>query len=707
MNYLYKVRKISPVILLSIILATSLNSAYAESEDSSEFPFVVTGDHLSQPLSISPNSITVIDHDMIVASGFRLIPDLFKLVPGMTVSYYRGHTAIVAYHGSTDQFARKMNVMIDGLSIYSAPLNTVDWALLPITIDDIARIEIRRGPSASTYGPNSTQGVINIITKASSGESAHLSVRRGEKGINDVAIAITDADENYSHRISMAYASDHGYDALTTPPNGLSGAEADKLLNNSNDDNRSRLFNYRADYYLDASDKFDIRFGYMRNMRGVGFNANDPTPANPNSVNGNTFHDVIGSYKYAQAGWNRRLSDDSTSYLRYGYSEKHQSETFPVYFPVYPLGTFENTPLTNQSTTIIKHDISWEKTSNPTNLNRLVYGFRYGREEVGGQADVPVFPIAYSSSFLREDYQIFAHNEWQATPRWLLNTGAMYERNSMHQEYVSPSIALTFNLTPDQHFRVGSSIAYRTPSLTEERVRIIAHPTLPFSSFPPGVLLIPDQDVTSPNLISERTISYELSYLGYFDDFSADVRLYSEQGTNGLLPTRQGSTVAFVNALSTLMQGIEGALKYAPSKTDVMSFNFNRSRGISNAIELSTLELFSAGVGGFNSNIDGFSASRPSYIASVHYAHHFSQGGLFSANYYQQGASQPFYRAEIDYQPTQRRTDMMISTGFSLGSNLDGDVSLVVQNIFNQDYTEHISSNLFNQRIYVALGIDL
>ena len=71
-----------------------------------EFPVVLSASRLSQPLSDAPSAMTVIDREMIVASGFRKIPDLFKLVPGMYVSYYKGSQAIVSYHGTSDQYAR-------------------------------------------------------------------------------------------------------------------------------------------------------------------------------------------------------------------------------------------------------------------------------------------------------------------------------------------------------------------------------------------------------------------------------------------------------------------------------------------------------------------------------------------------------------------------------------------------------------------------
>lgn len=73
-----------------------------------EFPVVLSASRLSQPISETPNAMTVIDHDMIVASGARNIADLFKLVPGMYVGYKNGHTPVVSYHGTTDVYPRRM-----------------------------------------------------------------------------------------------------------------------------------------------------------------------------------------------------------------------------------------------------------------------------------------------------------------------------------------------------------------------------------------------------------------------------------------------------------------------------------------------------------------------------------------------------------------------------------------------------------------------
>ena len=73
--------------MLLCLAPPAVNAAdYAiETDYYQELPVVLSASRLSQPLSEAPNAMTVIDRKMITASGFRSIPDLFKLVPGMYI----------------------------------------------------------------------------------------------------------------------------------------------------------------------------------------------------------------------------------------------------------------------------------------------------------------------------------------------------------------------------------------------------------------------------------------------------------------------------------------------------------------------------------------------------------------------------------------------------------------------------------------------
>ena len=243
------------VLFAGLATQGALASGY-ESEEAylQEFPVVLSASRLSQPLSEAPNAMTVIDRAMIDASGFRTIADLFRLVPGMYVGYENGHFPIVAYHGSIEQYSHRMQVLVDGRSVYLPPFSSVNWEDIPLHIDDIERIEVIRGPAAASYGANSVQGVINIITRdASNARGNAVSVTKGNGGIADVSAHLGKTGADLDYRVTLAYRSDDGFDTQVL-----------------NDGNTTRLANLRANYHPSLADSFDIQLGYNEGVRGEG-----------------------------------------------------------------------------------------------------------------------------------------------------------------------------------------------------------------------------------------------------------------------------------------------------------------------------------------------------------------------------------------------------------------------------------------------------
>lgn len=76
--------------------------------------------------------------------------------------------------GFNGRFANKLQVLVDGRSIYSPFFSGVMWEHDPVALDDIERIEVIRGPSAAMWGANAVNGVINIITKHSAVQEGGL-----------------------------------------------------------------------------------------------------------------------------------------------------------------------------------------------------------------------------------------------------------------------------------------------------------------------------------------------------------------------------------------------------------------------------------------------------------------------------------------------------------------------------------------------------
>lgn len=686
-------RRLGACLLLSAQAAMAADYA-SETEYFQDFPVVLSASRLRQPQADAPNAMTIIDRGMIAASGFRTIPDLFKLVPGMYVSYYKASQPIVSYHGATDQNARRMQVMIDGRSVYLTPGSTVEWSNLPITVDDIERIEVIRGPAAASHGANSTQGVISIVTRLPGGsDSFGVATTQGGKGINDVSARANLHSASFDYRLTLARNSDRGYDDLDSPPNGmpLSRSRADSLLHNSHDSNVAWLLNFRGDYHPNGADRFEIHFGVNRDVQEVGFSDKNPTPNTPNASNANPYHDLIANSGFIQLGWVRQLADASELSLTYYRIRQDQHENLPIYYK----GVLVTDPPIDQALQVSRDNIELQHTLPLGAANRLVYGAAYRIDRDNGQSSIPLQPGAsYGSAFAIEEFRLFAHDEWRLAERWLLNTGAMLENDGMGHRNLSPRVALNLHLHPDHVLRGGVSVAYRTPSVTERY----------FPLLQPGTLYIPAPQASSPDLRPERLVSREIGYLGELRDWgsSLDLRLFSDYVDDGIYG---GNDKTLVNGMSSHIKGVEATFKHAFGKQADLLFNYARLLGSSNAPALAD-----AGVKSMTSADaeigDRYRASIPQHSASVLYTQHLPYDLVANVGYYFQSALQPFDRGSIDYQPAQRRMDVRLAREFRLSGALRGEAALVVQNLLQQDYTEYVASNLFNRRGYATLSLN-
>ncbi|MFZ0107559.1 MAG: Plug domain-containing protein, partial [Thiobacillus sp.] len=114
----------------------------SEADYFAEQPVVLSASRLSQPVNRAPAAVTVITREMIEASGFRHLVDVLRLVPGMVVGWQGGNTAAASYLGLADGFPRSMQIMVDGRSVYSPSYGNTFWRGIPVTLDDVDRIEV-------------------------------------------------------------------------------------------------------------------------------------------------------------------------------------------------------------------------------------------------------------------------------------------------------------------------------------------------------------------------------------------------------------------------------------------------------------------------------------------------------------------------------------------------------------------------------------
>ena len=644
-------------------LATEV--AYSESAFLEELPVVITASRLRQPLADSPNAVTVIDRDMIAASGFRTLTDIFKLVPGMYVSYYKGSQPIVSYHGSFDQYARSMQVLIDGRSVYMPPTSLVDWAALPFIVDDVERIEVIRGPAAAAYGANSVHGVINIITRdAASFDGGNVAFTHGDKGINDGQIQFGVRGEKLDYRMSLAYTTDHGYDDRTAThfPSAY-GADMD----NSFDDNQARLLNLRAAYYLDNRNNFDFQLGLNRDVQGVGF-WDSHAQLNP-------FHVLNHSNAFAMLTWLQQGENGSERSVRLAHTRHVTWESLNPGNPPQPARSE-----VEAKTSVL----TVQQTLQPGADNRLVFGVELAHDEAQSTSMfLPVTPNIHHNTARQQAVRIFVHDEWRIDQQVVGNLGGMWEDDGQGHVKLSPRGSLNFHVMTDHTLRIAGSVAYRTPSMTEK----YNTPDLPYQ--------FGDRSIVGTDAIPlqpEKIRSREIGYLGQFNQHatSLDVRIFNDQFENVIYPTSSG----FANGLAGSYSGVETSLKHHFGYDTSITLNHAREYGYSNVSALSP------------GSADLVALSVPTNSVSVLFTQRLSRGFAYSVAYYQQGDMQPFDRGPSDHQFMHKRFDFRIAQQLKPLVGINGELSWVIQNLLNDHYTEYVASNVFDRRSYLTLKID-
>ncbi|MDE0680376.1 MAG: TonB-dependent receptor [Gammaproteobacteria bacterium] len=205
-------KRISKVLKLAaagIALALILEPALAQQTLEE---IVVTARKRSESLQEIPESVTVIDSDLVEVARISNIKDFSVLVPNLHVSTnFRQGLSFVTIRGLiTPQVGEApIAFVVDGVTVPNLEFINQD-------LDQIERIEVLRGPQGALYGKNAIGGAINIITKQPGEElEGYVDLSLGEGNDRRIAASIGGplAGNSVRFRLSADY---RDFDGLIT-----------------------------------------------------------------------------------------------------------------------------------------------------------------------------------------------------------------------------------------------------------------------------------------------------------------------------------------------------------------------------------------------------------------------------------------------------------------------------------------------------------
>jgi iron complex outermembrane recepter protein len=170
--------KLSKQFVLRVTLSSAIALSFSQTSfgQSSEPPSledlmkveVTSVSKKPQKLANVAAAVHVITAEDIKLSGSTSIAEALQLAPGMSVIRLNSSRWGVNARGYGDRLANKLLVLVDGRNAFNPAVSGVFWETFQFPLEDIARIEVIRGPAASAWGPNGVNGVINIVTKSAS-----------------------------------------------------------------------------------------------------------------------------------------------------------------------------------------------------------------------------------------------------------------------------------------------------------------------------------------------------------------------------------------------------------------------------------------------------------------------------------------------------------------------------------------------------------
>ena len=131
------------------------------------FVSIATGSQ--QAISRAPSTATVITAGDIEAMGATDLDQALASVPGLHVSVSPiAYNPIYSFRGIHTGYNPQVLMLVNGLPITAifGGHRSFAWGGMPL--ENVARIEVIRGPGSALYGADAYSGVINIITKTAS-----------------------------------------------------------------------------------------------------------------------------------------------------------------------------------------------------------------------------------------------------------------------------------------------------------------------------------------------------------------------------------------------------------------------------------------------------------------------------------------------------------------------------------------------------------
>ncbi|MDX8394030.1 MAG: TonB-dependent receptor [Mariprofundales bacterium] len=524
-----------------------------------------------------PGMVTILQGRELETMGAINVHDALQFVPGMHLEYTGIGNGEVRTRGING--GPKIKLLINGLPIHNT-LNA-DGNGYAISLLNVERLEVIRGPGSAIHGGNAYSAVINVVLRDNANRVAVVASDQQRAAAN---ISLSDRHENYQLNLHyyanrMEPSTPIQQDILHTM--GQAGiSNAPKNVNNW-------FGNHQAFLQFQTGD-FSLQGTYLKTDTGDGY-----------GVRG-----ALSSV--ADAGWLRAVDmalfasyqhewDNSNIMARLGYS-KHNIQ---MHLPIFPTGFAVPLPANNPLSPLLggvltyplgmTQDLNYEEHQQYATLewqqqldsHQVLFGLDYRHTAPRDLWQRTNFDPTTSLPFSTTTFQALGMRGYTGAQNWMregvsrrniaaylqdtisiskqfdLTGGIRYDNFSDTDNSVTPRLAAVYRFTDAHIFKAQFATAFRPPTLMEMYIQ---------SSTLKG----------DPTLQAETSKTFELGYIYKSINNVARLTLFSSnlrnvivdlagQFTNIGAATTRGAELELEHSLSSRLK-ITGNLSYSRAR---------------------------------------------------------------------------------------------------------------------------------------------
>ncbi len=388
----------------------------------------------------APAAVTIVPEEEILReANSGQLPKVIEFTPGVEVTQSGIHDYNLNTRGFNSSLNRRVQVIVDGRDPAVPFLGSTEWNYLS-NMQNVASVELVRGPSSALYGKNAFNGVLNLTTKA-------------PRDVDGGRLTLT-GGELSTLRADVGWATGLGSDWFLKVGGQYTDGEA--FTKPRNVPPTQREYDGLPGELVAAEDAYDSLNVDLRLDKYFGNNLL--------TLEGGTYESTGG---VVVTGIGRvNIQDGERNHFRFNLSGLH----YNVLAYHNDRSTPDQIALSSGGRIFLDSDNQHIEVQGNGEFNegkiRLVGGASYREEAIDtgnfqGRQTLTFSPIDSDSQ------AAFAQTDFELGDKVKLVVAGRYDESSLHESMFSPKAALVFSLAPSHTLRVSYNEAFQVANYSE------------------------------------------------------------------------------------------------------------------------------------------------------------------------------------------------------------------------------------------------